>query len=203
MRTSESGPQWPKERVRRMGYRAILFDVGDTLWHSEDAPPAAEFRRIAAERAALFLSNLGVRGFDAATVARTAWGALESAMRRARATDLIEPDYPAETRAALAGMGLELSREQAGDLVEAIYVSGEEGGKAAYADARRTLDAFRERGFKLGIVTNRAFGGARFREDLHAAGLDIGWDATVVSVEVGVLKPHPGIFRTVLDKLEL
>ena len=64
-------------------------------------------------------------------------------------------------------------------LLEATYVSGIEGGKAAFPDARPTLLELRERGFLLGAVTNRAFGGERFRADLRDAGLDIGWDAEV------------------------
>lgn len=184
-------------------YRAVLFDVGDTLWHSAEAPPAAEFRRLAAERAAAFLGVEGRKHYDAALVARVAWGALEEAMRHARATDRVEPDYAEAARAALRGIDLELTRTQAGDLLEAIYVSGEDGGKAAYDGAREVLDTLRGRGFKLGIVTNRAFGSRRFREDLEAAGLEIGWDANAVSVEVGFLKPHPAIFQSALRELDV
>ena len=186
-----------------MAYRAVLFDIGDTLWHSADAPPAAEFRRIAAERARDFIRGAGLTHPDPARVSRVAWDALETAMKRARGTDRIEPDYAAITRNALADAGLALSSLQAAELMEAIYVSGEEGGKAAFPDARPTLETLRERGFRLAIVTNRAFGGARFREDLRAAGLDVGWEATVVSVEVGYLKPHPEIYRRALSDLQI
>ncbi len=89
-----------------MAYRAVLFDIGDTLWHSADAPPAAEFRRIAAERARDFLRDAGLTHPDPARVSRVAWDALETAMKRARATDRIEPDYAAITRNALADAGL-------------------------------------------------------------------------------------------------
>jgi len=85
--------------------------------------------------------------------------------------------------------------------MDAIYISGEDGGKVAYPDARRTLDELLARGFKLAIVTNRAFGGSRFRGDLAAAGLDVPWDALSVSVEAGYLKPHPAIFQLALDEL--
>jgi putative hydrolase of the HAD superfamily len=182
-----------------MPYRAVLFDVGDTLWHSAEAPPASEFRRIAAERAAAFLGAEGLHGCDPGLVSRTAWSALEDAMRQARATDRKEPDYAAIARAALEELNVRLSYTQSAALMEAIYVSGEAGGKAAAAGALETLTELRRRGFKLAVVTNRAFGGERFREDLRKAGLDIEWDVNVVSVEVGYLKPHPAIFRTALD----
>ena len=156
---------------------------------------------MAAERVAVFLRGLGLEHADPALVARTSWLALEEAMRRARATDLVEPDYGEVTRTALLGLGLDLGRGDAASLLEASYISGIEGGKAAYRDATSTLTALRERGFRLGIVTNRAFGGERFREDLREAGLEIGWEAEAVSVEVGYLKPHPAIFRAALDQL--
>lgn len=184
-----------------MRYRAVLFDIGDTLWHSAEAPPASEFRRIASERAASYLFEIGIDFDSPGLAARVAWDALEEAMRTARATDRVEPDYPAVAQGALAGIGLRLSQREAGGLMEAIYVSGEEGGKAAYPGARELLDELQSRGFKLGIVTNRAFGGERFRQDLRTAGLDIEWDANVVSVEVGYLKPHPAIFECALAEL--
>ena len=186
-----------------MPCKAVLFDIGDTLWHSTDAPPAAEFRRIAAGRAAAFLGEAGLKCDDPGLVARTAWDALEEAMRRARISDRVEPDYAGVARGALIELGVEVTSSQAGKFIEAIYVSGEDGGKTAYPGARETLQALRGRGFRLGIVTNRAFGGQRFRDDLRIAGLDCAWDCIIVSVEVGYLKPHPAIFRAALDALDI
>ena len=184
-----------------MAFRAVLFDIGDTLWHSAEAPPAHEFRRLAADRAGRFLSNEGIDYEDPGQAARVAWDALEAAMRNARATDLREPNYPAAARAALEEFGLKLTHAQSASFLEAIYISGEGGGKAAYVDARSTLEELAARGFRLAIVTNRAFGGSRFRDDLAAAGLDIAWNAIAVSVEAGYLKPHPAIFELALDEL--
>ncbi|MCC6417316.1 MAG: HAD family hydrolase [Gemmataceae bacterium] len=184
-----------------MPFRAILFDIGDTLWHAKDAPSTAEFRRMAAERASSALASLGVHHPDPAAVARAAWLAMEDAMRAARRGDLVEPDYGDVCCAALAGLGLSLCRDDAARLLEATYISGIEGGKAPYPDAAGVLAELRRRGFALAVVTNRAFGGERFRADLRDAGLDIGWDAEAVSVEVGYLKPHPSIFEHALHGL--
>jgi HAD superfamily hydrolase (TIGR01662 family) len=184
-----------------MPIRAVLFDVGDTLWHGAAAPAAEFFRNTAAERAAEFLGVNELIHSDPAALARACWEALEDAMRTARDTDRVEPDYGVVGQRAALASGLEMTVEQAAGFMDAIYVSGAEGGKEAYPDARRTLDTLRERGFKLGIVTNRAFGGERFRNDLAEAGLAIGWDAMSVSVEVGYLKPHPALFRHALEEL--
>jgi putative hydrolase of the HAD superfamily len=185
-----------------MPFRAVLFDIGDTLWHSQAAPPPDEFRRIAADRVASWLRERGLTVAEPAALARSAWDAMETAMRNARATDLIEPDYGAVTRAAAHEFGLELGHNEAAGLLEAAYVSGVEGGKAPFPDARKVLLELRHRGFRLGAVTNRAFGGERFRADMRDAGLDIGWDAEAVSVEVGYLKPHPAIFKRALKELQ-
>ncbi|MGI8925740.1 MAG: HAD family hydrolase [Tepidiformaceae bacterium] len=184
-----------------MPIRAVLFDIGDTLWHGREAPPSAAFRRLAAERAAEALRALGHHHPDPDSVARTAWEAMDEAMRTARATDLVEPDYGTVSMLALAGIGLALRRDDAAALLEATYISGIEGGKAPFPDATPTLLELRKRGFLLGVVTNRAFGGERFRADLRDAGLDIGWDCEAVSVEVGYLKPHPAIFAHALITL--
>lgn len=184
-----------------MAFRAVLFDIGDTLWHAAEAPPPAEFRRLAAERAESYFTSIGRNCKNPARVARLAWDSLEEATRAARRSDRREPDYAAVAQAALAAAKVDLSRNEAGGLIEAIYVSGVEGGKVAYPGARELLDTLRGRGYKLGIITNRAFGGERFRDDLREAGLDIGWDANVVSVEVGYLKPHPVIFEHALQEL--
>lgn len=186
-----------------MPLQAVLFDIGDTLWHGQAAPPGAEFRRMAGERAAEMLRALGRHHPDPELVARTAWEAMEAAMRHARASDLIEPDYAGVSMTALEGLGLPVSRAQAGALLEATYISGIEGGKAPYPDAVTTLLELRRRGFLLGTITNRAFGGDRFRADLRDAGLDIGWDVEAVSVEIGYLKPHAAIFRHALKELRV
>lgn len=186
-----------------MPFRAVLFDIGDTLWHSPAAPPPDQFRRMAAERVAAWLRDRDHACVDPALLARTAWDALEAAMRRARATDLVEPDYASVARDAARTLGIELPLDDAAGLLDAAYISGVEGGKAPYPDAAEVLAELRRRGFKLGAVTNRAFGGERFRADLRDAGLDIGWDAEAVSVEVGYLKPHPAIFNHALEELSV
>ena len=159
---------------------------------------------MAAERVAAWLREQGhtlTEPAEPAALARAAWDAMEEAMRRARATDLVEPDYGEVAREAALPFGLQLDAAEAAGLLDAAYVSGVEGGKAPFPDAVEVLAELRRRGFRLGAVTNRAFGGERFRADLRDAGLDIGWDAEAVSVEVGYLKPHPAIFRRALDEL--
>jgi putative hydrolase of the HAD superfamily len=178
-----------------------LFDIGDTLWHAENAPPPAVFRRLAAERASALLAEWGIAVRFPDSLARAAWDAIEAAMASARHSGLREPDYAMVAREALQLAGLALDRERAATFLDRIYVSGEEGGKALHHGVIETLRELRRRGFLLAVVTNRAFGGTRFRQDMAAAGLDIDWDAVAISCEVGFLKPHPAPFQHALGAL--
>ena len=157
---------------------------------------------MAAVRAAQFFARHAIRGLDPATAARVAWDAMEDGITAAR-EDLRERDYPELARIALKCRGVLLSHELAGRFLDAIYVSGPEGGKVAMPGARETLLALRARGFLLAMVTNRSFGGDRFRSDMVKAGLDIGWDAESVSVEVGYRKPHRRLFEHALEHLNV
>lgn len=187
-----------------MPFRALLFDVGETLWHSPEPPPADHFRALAAQRAAGVLAPHGVTASDdASRAARTAWDAVTTAIKAARQGDRTEPDYIGLVESALRAECFALERPDVEALLEAVYISGRESGKVAYPDARAVLLELKRRGFLLATATNRAFGGQRFRCDLVEAGLDIGWDAHAVSVEVGHLKPHPAVFEHALAELDL
>jgi len=183
--------------------RAVFFDIGDTLWHAQAAPPASAFREMAAGRAAAFLAANGLPVDRADDLARVAWTSLENAMRAARARDLVEPDYGARAGAALREAGTNIDDATAGRFLDAIYVSGVDGGKEPFHDAASVLAELKRRGFLIGSITNRAFGGARFRDDLRATGIDGAWDSHTVSVEVGYLKPHPAIFQHALASLSV
>jgi FMN phosphatase YigB (HAD superfamily) len=183
--------------------RAVLFDIGDTLWHAQSAPSSAEFREMAAARAHEFLTLRGFDGFRADEFARVAWDSIDDAMIAARQTDLVEPNYAAVAADALKASGLAIDVPGAGAFLEAIYVSGADGGKEAYPDAPMVLAELKSRGFLIGSVTNRAFGGERFRSDLRDAGIDQHWDAHTVSVEVGYLKPHEAVFKHALTALKV
>lgn len=67
-------------------------------------------------------------------------------------------------------------------------------------DALGVLGELRERGLKLGIVTNGeiAVQSAKIRQ----LGLEAWVDAVVISEEVGVKKPHPRIFQYALERVE-
>jgi HAD superfamily hydrolase (TIGR01662 family) len=64
----------------------------------------------------------------------------------------------------------------------------------------RTLAVLRERGYELGLITNRD-NVERFYELLDEMALRSYFDVTLASGEVGIRKPEPGIFFAALDRL--
>jgi HAD superfamily hydrolase (TIGR01509 family) len=71
---------------------------------------------------------------------------------------------------------------------------------ALFDDVLPTLAELRERGHPTVIVSNCSWG---TRESVERLGLDRACDAVVLSCEVGVHKPEPGIYRLALDALEV
>ena len=67
-----------------------------------------------------------------------------------------------------------------------------------FEDARPVLEELRAQGVKLGLVSNT---GRDLDEFVAHHGLDV--DCAVASRSHGKTKPHPAIFRTALDRLEV
>jgi HAD superfamily hydrolase (TIGR01509 family) len=105
--------------------------------------------------------------------------------------------YPHAHRAAYLGLAATVVDD---DLAEALYErSASPGGWIAYADARGTLRALRERGIRIGVLSNIGFD---IRPVLAAMDVADLVDAWVLSYELGRVKPDPAIFRagcTALD----
>lgn len=67
--------------------------------------------------------------------------------------------------------------------------------------ARESLVALSDAGYKLAVVSNSL--GSNTRIDLDITGLTSFFNQIIVSSEVGWRKPHPKIFRRVLELLEV
>lgn len=66
-----------------------------------------------------------------------------------------------------------------------------------YPDALETLEALRERGYLLGLISNTHW---RWNEDRRRL-MDTHFGIVTLSYEHGFAKPHPSIFHTTLDQL--
>lgn len=70
-----------------------------------------------------------------------------------------------------------------------------------HPDAPALLDGVRRRGLACALVANTFDPPALFRADLDAQGIGGRMDATVLSAELGVRKPHPAVYAALVERL--
>lgn len=187
-----------------MTVKAVLFDLGDTLWHFPEMPPAQRIREETMRRVGGVLHSWGVplEG-ELRFLGREIRLGVEKADRAAYLGDCVSPDFNEVVRGIAKGMGLDITYEQAAQLWDAWNLGGLILGRTMFDDAYATLDWLRDHGVRIGCVTNRVFGGPRFAEELRELGLDRYFEVTAVSCDVGYMKPHPRIFQYALDAMRL
>lgn len=185
-----------------MTIRAVLFDLGDTLWHFPQLPPFEVIRNETVRRINELLRSWGIEPEgDLIFLGRDIRFALERADREAYQGDCVSPHLPTLAKEVAASKGLRLSDEQAVELWHTWNLGGVFLGRTVFEDAPAALDWLRERGYRLGAVTNRHLGGPMFREEMRRHGLLDYFQALSVSCEVGYMKPHPRIFQHALEAL--
>lgn len=184
--------------------RAILFDLGGTLWHIPTMPPLEQVRAETVRRITQRLERWGYPlDSHAFMLGRNIRLAVEAAERAAYEGDCVSPDYIAIVKRVAVEKGFPLSDAQAGELWEAWNLGGAFFGRHLYDDTLPTLRWLKDRGYRLGIVTNRAFSGSHFQAELAASGLRDHFDVLAVSCDVGYMKPHPALFRYALNGLDV
>jgi putative hydrolase of the HAD superfamily len=167
-----------------------LFDWGGTLMQFEwdDELLAAGHR-----------AGLGALGLAAEAEA----DAFTARFRSETLPRLLEPgaparlDYGAELRALLGP----LSDEQLDRFLDAEHAAWRPA-RALVGSGHALLESLRERGLRLGVVSNTWPEPARLvRRELAELGVAERVDAIVLSGEVGVRKPDPAIFERALAEL--
>ena len=182
--------------------KAVLFDLGDTLWHFPKMPAAMDIRTETVRRvsgavtvgACLSKANCG------SSDGHQAW--CGEADRAAYEPDCVSPDFNEVVRGIVAEKGRHHVR--AGDAALGRLEPGRV--NARQEDVRRrleTLDWLRDHGYRLGCVTNRVFGGPRFVDEMKELGLDKYFESVAVSCDIGYMKPHPQCYQYTLDEMKL
>lgn len=183
---------------------AVLFDLGDTLWHFPSMPPLEVIRGETVRRLSELLERWGEEVTDGRLfLGRDIRLAVEEETARAFHGDCIDPGYPDLCRRVAAGHGLKLTAAQGDELWEAWNLGGQFLGRTLFPDSLETLRWLRKRGFRLGAVTNRGYGGPRFRQELRDMGLAELFEVIAVSCDIGYMKPHRRIYRYALEVMDL
>ena len=183
---------------------AVLFDLGDTLWHFPKMPPLDVIRGETVGRLARLLEGWRFEVMDERRfLGRDLRLAVEEETTRAFRGDCVDPGYPEVCRRVAARHGLELTPAQGEELWETWNLGGVFLGRTMFPDALETLRWLRERGYRLGSVTNRGYGGPRFQQEMRDLGLAELFEVVAVSCDVGYMKPHSRIFHYALDLMAI
>jgi putative hydrolase of the HAD superfamily len=99
---------------------------------------------------------------------------------------------------ALRAVGMQLPREllrQIAEMEHRALIAN----IAAPEENLEVLRDLKQHGLKLGLVSNATLLAEMMHQDIERLGIASYMDKAVFSSEVGVRKPHPAIFRTVLE----
>ena len=180
----------------------VFFDLGDTLWHFPNMPPRETIRKETVRRIREVLASWGHHfEWDRFYLGRDIRLAVEEETSRAFHGDCIDPNYPELCRRVAGHHDLHLSPEQGEELWEAWNLGGAFLGRVLFPDVLPTLQWLRDRGIRIAAVTNRGYSGPRFHEEMRDLGLEGLFETTVISCDVGYMKPHRRIFEIALEKL--
>ncbi|HEY2543357.1 MAG TPA: HAD family hydrolase [Gaiellaceae bacterium] len=171
---------------------AVLFDWGDTLmrwaWEPEllTAGHEAGLRAIGREPVPALTERFRN------TYLPLLWvpGTLE------------EVEYPALVRTVLGEEGIEVTDEELERFLDAEHTAWAPALMLA-STTHALLESLRDRGLKVGLVSNALDPPALLHRDLERLDVANRLDVAVFSSEIGWRKPHPAIFQRALDRLEV
>ena len=184
--------------------KAVLFDLGNTLWHIPERPPVDEIRKETVRRIYGLLGSWGVKPEgELRFLGRDIRLAIGAADKAAYESDQLSPDIPALVQKLVGTKGLDISLEQSADLWHTWNLEGSFFGRRLFDDAIDTLDEFRNRGLRFGCVTNRPYGGPTFLQEVTELGLDDYFEVMSVSCDLGYMKPHAKIYEHALNAMNV
>jgi putative hydrolase of the HAD superfamily len=111
-----------------------------------------------------------------------------------------EIEYPGLVRRLLADFGVEIDDDELGRYLQAEHTAWD-AARILAAHTHPLLESLRERGLKLGLVSNAFDPGWLLHRDLEQMGIAQRLDFSVFSSEFGLRKPHPAIFERALEAL--
>jgi HAD superfamily hydrolase (TIGR01509 family) len=185
------------------GIRAVVFDVGNTLWFEARTPDPGEIARLQGERLRQLLHRWGLAvPAPLESVLRDVWDGYLRAWRaeHERGTHR-EASLPSIIKSTLAARGVDITNDEATEAWERTWILERHFGVQLYPDTLDVLRELREAGVLIGINTNRPCTAEMHMPGLHDMGIGEWVDAVVCSGDTGYCKPHRSTFDLVLAKL--
>lgn len=178
--------------------RAVVFDLGGTLvqWPGwdDDAPAkwGLAYDAIAGERRALPARGAFVEAMRAAEKAH--WVRVDRDHWSGPPTGLVSDGF--------RRLGLDVDESI---LVATLdgYARAVAGWSTVFPDARETLVVLRERGYRLGLLSNTWWAAEWHNADIAAHGLAELLDELVYTSDQPHSKPHPSVFREISTRLDV
>jgi HAD superfamily hydrolase (TIGR01509 family) len=173
-------------------FEAVLFDAGDTLIRLSGSGEELLHRAAA---------TLGAGRLDPEEVAHVWRRVLDSsstAEELAKGRDLSNARHREVWTALYDAAGCERLAPGLSEELYALTVSAESW--EAFPDTLPTLKAVRDRGLRVGIVSDTGFD---LRPAMDQLGLSPYLDTVVMSFEHGVCKPDTAVFLTACDQLRV
>jgi HAD superfamily hydrolase (TIGR01509 family) len=183
--------------------RAVVFDLGDTLWFEARRADPKVVAQMQADAVQPLLDGWDVRlDIDLPQLMRDIWSAYLTAwaVEDERRT-LRDPSLPLIIRGAAASVGAELTDDQADAWWRAAWIPVRHLGVQLYPDTIDVLRAVRAMGLRIAVNTNRPCTSDMLLPDLEDFGLAPYVDVAVCSGDTGYVKPHTSTFELVLDRL--
>jgi putative hydrolase of the HAD superfamily len=180
--------------------KAVIFDLGGTLLHYESAE--ADIIELNKRGFAALYRHLSANGQVAlpeatflTTVTSRATAAWRAALASLRGASVETP-----LKAVLAAMGVSLTDDEWQAARRAFFAPIRQT-VAPRKMARYTLQALKERGMALGLLSNTFWAGDIHDADLARFGLLDLLPTRLYSCDTGRLKPHPEAFQVALTAL--
>lgn len=173
-------------------FDTVLFDIGGTLW-----PDVFE----EAEQVCVARLKTVLPTGDADQAPKLLRRIEETASRMtAEADDGATANSRTMVENVLASLALSISAEIVDAVRRAMVIPADEG--RLFPGAVELLETVRELGLRCGAISNTVWRDADdYRRDFERLGVSPYFDLIVTSVDAGVRKPDPRIFRLALDGL--
>ena len=180
-----------------------MFDLGGTLWYSPPDSVLLDEERLNREqgkRMNAVLARRGVSGVDGVALCGRLWDEYE---RRVSEDWSVEPDGPAVLDDLLSARGLPCDETFIGELWNESFLGHGFFGTRLHPDTMPALTWARDHGLKVGLLSQRPFGGKFLRRDLEELRIAEFFDVALTTADVGLRKPRPEPFLQVAAALDV